>query len=124
MKFPWMALKKLLPADVALAPEGEPSPVEEPVAEEPPVDEYKTLEAGHPDAVDATEHLTETDAASSDYKKTTSGHKTESPRRAMSSAKQSISRPPVARKRDPPSTPQTPTTRLVTRASVLATSRT
>jgi hypothetical protein len=67
--------------DADVAPEGEPAPVEEPVAEEPTVDEYKTLEAGHPDAVDATEHLTETDAASSDYKKTTSGHRTESPQK-------------------------------------------
>jgi hypothetical protein len=62
-------------ADVGPAPEGEPAPVETPVdavppeelppmeapaeEEEPEMDEFKTLGAGHPDSVDATEQLTE-----------------------------------------------------------------
>ena len=49
----------------------------EPAMEEETMEEYTTLGSGHPDPVEKTHGLEESEKASSDYKKTTKGHKTD-----------------------------------------------
>lgn len=49
----------------------------EPAMEEETMEEYTTLGSGHPDPVEKTHGLEESEKASPDYKKTTKGHNTE-----------------------------------------------
>lgn len=70
--------------EAAPAPEGmeqEPAPVMPGQEDEGSMEEV--LGQGHPDPVQQTHELTETEKASTDYKKTTTGHKTEDPGKKM-----------------------------------------
>lgn len=53
------------------------APVGEPDGDEAPIEEYSPLGNGNPNPADQTEELTEAD--DTDYKKTTTGHKTQDP---------------------------------------------
>jgi hypothetical protein len=73
----------------------------EPDMEEETMEEYTTLGSGHPDPVEKTHGIEEGEMASTDYKKTTHGHKTDNKGQEMVDAtKLSTSGEPKAAKAD------------------------
>jgi hypothetical protein len=86
-----------VPADVPPQQDVVPAPAEEEI---PPVGEEgedleremeeELLGQGNPDPTEMTDRLTEIDKASPDYKKTTSGHKTEDPGKQMIKSKGNV----------------------------------
>jgi hypothetical protein len=74
---------------------------QEPAMEEETMEEYTTLGSGHPDPVEKTHGLEESEKASPDYKKTTKGHKTDNKGQEMVDAtKLSTAGEPKAAKAD------------------------
>ena len=81
------------PMDFDAAPEADVAPVEAPVAPEAGTEEELPMEEFDVTANPMHNNLSETEKASSDYKKTTTGHKTEDPGKKMVKKAVSLSTP-------------------------------